>query len=123
MNQRGQSLAEYALLLALVLGALTGMAVYLQRGIQMNVRLHADHVLAYAGAEKTQERGILSSGNTLAEHDVRDWQWGASRRQALGGIAAYEMTQDEVTYTTGFEQFTQLEGPPAEGGKAEGDTR
>jgi hypothetical protein len=42
LRSLGQSLIEYAILLAFLVTALTAMKLYLQRGIQASIKMHAD---------------------------------------------------------------------------------
>lgn len=42
-NSRGQSTAEYAIVLALVVGAVVAMQVYVRRGINQRIKIAVDH--------------------------------------------------------------------------------
>ena len=46
MKKKGQSLLEYAILLAVVLAAFAGMRVYIERATQANIRLIEDQAYA-----------------------------------------------------------------------------
>jgi hypothetical protein len=44
LNQRAQTTAEYAILIAIVIGAVVAMQVYMRRGMQGRIRNVVDHV-------------------------------------------------------------------------------
>jgi len=45
-NQRGQSILEYTLIVAVVVAALMAMSVYVQRSVQANLRTVEDQINA-----------------------------------------------------------------------------
>jgi uncharacterized protein (UPF0333 family) len=46
MKRRGQSTLEYALIIAVVVAALTAMSVYVQRSVQANLKVIEDQINA-----------------------------------------------------------------------------
>lgn len=44
LNRKGQNTAEYAILIAVVIGAIIAMQLYVKRGLQGKVRAVTDHV-------------------------------------------------------------------------------
>ncbi len=43
-NKKGQNMAEYSILIALIIGAAVGMKIYVQRGIQARVHDESDQL-------------------------------------------------------------------------------
>ena len=117
-QSRGQSLTEYALILAVVLAALTGMQTYLKRSLQAKLRAHSDHLLGYAGAEETQRRGLLNPNTTRFDFttDVPTAET-TVQRTAVGGVVTQQVESHDRVESSGTQQFTQLEGAPVPGGR------
>jgi len=46
ITQRGQSILEYALIISVVVAALAGMSVYVQRSAQANLKVIEDQINA-----------------------------------------------------------------------------
>lgn len=46
MRNRGQSTLEYAMIIAVVVAALTAMSLYIQRSVQANLKMIEDQVNA-----------------------------------------------------------------------------
>lgn len=46
MKRRGQSILEYAMIIAVVVAALTAMSVYVQRSVQANLKVIEDQINA-----------------------------------------------------------------------------
>ena len=46
LNRKGQSTGEYAIVFALVLGAVIGMQAYVRRGLQQGVKMGSDTLVA-----------------------------------------------------------------------------
>lgn len=60
LNKRAQSTAEYAILIAIVIGAVVAMQVYVKRGLQARVRDVVDDVTL--GGQATDAQDIFSGG-------------------------------------------------------------
>lgn len=58
LNKRAQSTAEYAIIIALVVGAVVAMQVYVRRGIQGRIKDVVDHV---ADSTDTQANDLFSN--------------------------------------------------------------
>ena len=69
-KRHGQSFTEYALVLAIVMAVLTGMRLYMQRGIQAAIKLSADEL---ANQEESVEfhplKGRLESSIRVVTED------------------------------------------------------
>ena len=64
-NRRGQSTAEYAVVIALVLGAVIGMQTYVKRAINARIQEGADRVLPTTlGVRRQFEPGYATSDVT-----------------------------------------------------------
>jgi len=73
---KAQSISEYAVLLAVIAGALLGMQVYLKRGIQGRVRDLADQISTrhYESKQTVSTYTTQQSGTT-----AQQYQYGASK--------------------------------------------
>ncbi|MBI3319018.1 MAG: hypothetical protein HYZ89_00295 [Candidatus Omnitrophica bacterium] len=61
-NQRGQTTAEYAIVLGVVLAALVGMQIYVKRGAQARVKLGVDELVKAGTVNLTWLPATLPSG-------------------------------------------------------------
>lgn len=77
-NQRGQSLIEYVILVALVGVATMGMVRVLQSSINVNV---ANIIHALQGSEKRKESFERIEKEDLRKKDFSDFMNGASSRE------------------------------------------
>ncbi len=57
LNKKGQSIMEYAVLISLVIAALTGMQLYVRRGLQARIKDASDNLPNYV---QTGKAGLLS---------------------------------------------------------------
>lgn len=68
MRRNGQSILEYAVVLGLVVVALSAMALYFRRGIQSVIKVAADEVGKQEDAEEIDPlRGVKSSSSISRE--------------------------------------------------------
>ena len=75
---RGQAIAEYAILLAVVAAAVTAMSTYSRRAIQAGLKVATDQMSPFAGdvdGELAQLEGI--------RQEAGDRRWGAQERTGL----------------------------------------
>ncbi len=56
LNKKGQSIMEYAILVSLVIAALTGMQLYVKRGLQARIKDASDNLPNYV----QNEAGVVS---------------------------------------------------------------
>ena len=98
-NHRGQSMAEYAIVLTVVIGAIVAMQLYVKRGLQANVKDVADQVgsgLTKQGiADVSQYEPYYASSHykvTQSQDGKEDYQTGGS---------VYRTTDKEETKRTG----------------------
>ena len=63
LNRRGQSIAEYAILFAVVIGAYVAMQVYARRGLQARVKSATDAL--------TGVNGTFTAGTITASFDAK----------------------------------------------------
>jgi len=109
LNKRAQSTAEYAILIAIVIGAAVGMQVYVKRGLQGRVHDAVGYVEGNAGG------ATLFTGNqyepyysTSAMTSTRD----ASVRDgmAAGGVVTKTIVGQDVSTRTGLQTTLDTTG-------------
>ena len=66
-NHRGQSTAEYAVVIGVVVAAIIAMQVYVRRGMQAKVKDVTDHFTSQFGSTKQFEPDFASSDFTVAQ--------------------------------------------------------
>ncbi len=59
LNKKGQSIMEYAILVSLVIAALTGMQLYVRRGLQARIKDASDNLPNYVQREAGVEPGAI----------------------------------------------------------------
>ena len=62
LNKKGQSIMEYAVLVSLVIAAITGMQLYVRRGLQARIKDASDNLPNYI---QTQEGGAALEAGTI----------------------------------------------------------
>jgi uncharacterized protein (UPF0333 family) len=67
MNRKGQSTLEYGILIAVVVGALIAMSVYMKRGLQGRLRSSTDQLGEQYSAGQTQSQYTITSDSTTKE--------------------------------------------------------
>ena len=88
LNKKGQSIMEYAILVSLVITALTGMQLYVRRGLQAKIKDASDNLPNYIRKQTDVASGdIFNEGHTQYEPYYR------------GG------SETESTTTRGTEKF------------------
>ncbi len=92
LNRRGQNMAEYSILIALIIAAAIGIKVYVQRGVQARIHDEADSF--------TSE---VSSG---------DWSWnqnaaGAEQNASIKMNKQFEPTEFSKKATTATSEDTE----------------
>ncbi len=90
MSRKGQSTMEYAILIAVVVGALVAMQIYIKRGIQGKLRSSADSIGEQYSAGKmtskytTEQIGEMKTKETFGLADD-----GTGRAK---GVSKYQVT-------------------------------
>lgn len=59
LNKKGQSIMEYAILVSLVIAALTGMQLYVRRGLQARIKDASDNLPKYVQKQSGVEPGAI----------------------------------------------------------------
>jgi len=105
LNNRGQNIIEYTLILGIVVLALSAMQTYVRRGIQAGIKIAADELGPQEGVEETDpDKGLktASSINTQTQGTRRIQLFGGGRQQediyrssSSSGGAVYESTTQE----------------------------
>lgn len=102
-GRRGQSTAEYAILFAVVLGAIVAMQVYVKRGSQGRIKMVTDtavgHVLGRFGnatpaAKDLQYEPYYASSDFKTERDESH-----RMKMETGGVAKRIIVRDETNRT------------------------
>jgi hypothetical protein len=108
-KSQGQSLYEYAILLAIVVAVFTGMQIYLKRGIQGMIKLSTDEFGEQA-LDKNDEYGDLHPlKGRLLSSDSATVSDATTNKQLLGGGSEKTDVQQTTTrsgsstYRIGFE--------------------
>ena len=97
-NRKGQSTAEYAIVLGLVIAAVIGMQTYVRRGLQGRIRDAVDHVSAEADVGGTM---LTFSGEQYTPYYQRS-EFTTTRGSAStatvtqGGGVREDLTYEEV---------------------------
>lgn len=93
LNKKGQNTAEYAILIALVIGAVLAMQTYVKRGIQGRVR---DEVVDMAkgtealGTTQQYEPYYLDSTSTFETKEDEKTQTGTAKSPTIGVKSSVE---------------------------------
>jgi hypothetical protein len=85
----GQAVVEYALLVGLVIAALTTIQVYAKRGLQARYRTTVDGALQHVGALNQYEPYYADSASTVTQDDVTTLTYapgGAVTRTIASGV-------------------------------------
>jgi len=75
LNKKGQSIMEYAILVSLVIAALTGMQLYVRRGLQARIKDASDNLPNYVQTEGAglDAGTIFKEGHTQYEPYYRGY--------------------------------------------------
>ena len=119
-NQRGQSTAEYAIVLGVVLAALVGMQIYVKRGAQARVKLGVDQftqagtvALPWIKSISTTDSVTLPSGATDVKlitptgGETADGQYEPYYAESKYQVARRSPVTEEVNLTAGNEKVTR----------------
>ena len=99
-NRSGQSMAEYAIVLTVVIGAIIAMQLYVKRGLQGKVKDVTDNVgTSLAGAGINSPTNQYEPYYASSAYDVKQSQKGQDQYNAGGAV--YRDTQKEETTRTG----------------------
>ena len=106
LTRRGQTTAEYAILIAVAVGAIVAMQVYVKRGIQGKVRGAMDHFTSL-GAAETGTIAQYEPYTASSDYDVSQSR-SAVEAMAVGGSVAKTAINETTTRTgsstTGVDQ-------------------
>lgn len=118
LNKRAQTTAEYAILIAIVIGAVVAMQVYMRRGMQGRIRNVVDHVGAggqvgnsafaftseqyepyYTSSEassgrQSSEQEILGKGGVVGRSAAEQTK---QNREVVSGWTATDVATDQGT--------------------------
>ena len=68
LNKKGQSIMEYAVLVSLVIAAITGMQLYVRRGLQAKIKDASDNLPNYITTQSGMTAGtVFNEGHTQYE--------------------------------------------------------
>ena len=68
LNKKGQSIMEYAVLVSLVIAAITGMQLYVKRGLQAKIKDASDNLPNYITTQAGMAAGtVFNEGHTQYE--------------------------------------------------------
>ena len=96
-NRRGQSMAEYAIVLTVVIGAIVAMQLYVKRGLQAKVRDVTDDV--GGGLTTTKHTSQYEPYYASSAMNTKQNQQGSEAYQTGGTVA--RKTDQEETFRTG----------------------
>ena len=68
-NRKGQSTGEYALVFAIILGAIVAMQTYVKRGIQGRVKSGTDYMARVTGEIEGYGDTTLDGGSLITQYD------------------------------------------------------
>ena len=94
-TRSGQSMAEYAIVLTVVIGAIVAMQLFVKRGLQGKVKDAADLVVVPGGAGTKQ----FEPDNASSSYTVTQSQKGRDDYNTGGGV--FRDTEKEETTRTG----------------------
>ena len=106
-NRKGQSTAEYAIVIGLVIAAAVAMQVYVKRGIQGKVKDATDFVDADAGSVV----GTTSQYEPYYLKSEMDSQRDAENKESVskGGSVSRQIVGNEYSSRTGVQKTTEAE--------------
>lgn len=92
MRRRGQSTLEYALIIAVVLGALLAMNNYMRRGVQGRLRSSADSIGDQFSAGNTTYKTVTKQITDTKTTDTFGWSVDASGTATpVKGVSNYKV--------------------------------
>lgn len=106
LNRKAQTTAEYAILIAVVVGALVGMQIYVRRGLQGRIRDVVDSSTAISVPEGGGQTGA-AIGATFSGNQFEPYYLGTgniaqttSGARSQSGSTENLITHGEEAYTT-----------------------
>lgn len=117
LNRRGQSTAEYAIVISVVIAAVVGMQLYVKRGLQGKTKQVMDHFTRLN--EGTNGTNLLSTGgNTFTQYEPyyqdQDYVVGqnstSQEEYQLGGSVNRTGVNEATTRTGSSRQGTNIDG-------------
>ncbi len=97
---KGQSTAEYAILIALVVGAITGMQVYVTRAINAGVKGKTDEMSTEMGSATTQYEPYYHVKVYEQERNATQYQDYDADKTEVGETTYTKRASDGYTLTT-----------------------
>ena len=120
LNRKGQSTGEYALVFAIILGAIIAMQTYVKRSMQGRVKSGTD----YMASETQGGEGFLFGGlDSVNQYDPYYYtsKYKVSRDSKIeedydsGGKSFTDVQQDDTKrFETGFTKYGEAEDQPEE---------
>lgn len=108
LMRKGQSTAEYAIVIGLVIAAAVAMQVYVKRGLQGKIKDATDYTDASAGAvvgATKQYEPYYQESNLTSTHQAT-----SGENTATGGAVTRTLTSDRST-RTGTTDVTAVQNP------------
>jgi len=90
-NKRAQSTLEYAILIAVVVGALIGMQTYVKRGLQGRLKAASDDVGSQFEPGTTNTTSFVVTAPQRTESTTDE---GSQRTESTGGTTTREETRE-----------------------------
>jgi Flp pilus assembly pilin Flp len=104
-NRRGQNTAEYAIVIALIIGAVIAMQIYVKRGLQGRMKDATDYV-----ATQTTELGTTKQYEPYySEQSMTSAQKSTTDVEAQEGASKTTKGSQEGT-RTGYQQYKDTSG-------------
>lgn len=96
LANKGQSIMEYAIIISIVVIALSAMRVYVQRGIQATIKVAADQLGAQQDAEDDIEKGTQRNSKI-------NTKTASTQRVRLSEDGSRRTDIDKTTISSGWE--------------------
>ncbi|MDD5166730.1 MAG: hypothetical protein PHQ57_05015 [Candidatus Omnitrophica bacterium] len=104
-SHRGQNTAEYAIVIALIIGAVVAMQVYVKRGLQGRMKDATDYV-----ATETSQIGATKQYEPYyAEQEMTAAQKTTSTAETLEG-SEQQKKSEQTSERTGYQQYKDTAG-------------
>jgi Flp pilus assembly pilin Flp len=107
-KRKGQGIIEYAIILGLIVAALSAMRVYIKRGIQAGIKVAADQLGSQENAEETdlKKGGRIVRANiditTESEKKLTLLEDGTQEREIADETRSYSI--EDSVYLMGLEE-------------------
>lgn len=105
-NKKGQNTAEYAIVIALVIGAAIAMQTYVKRGLQGGVKYSVDKLQKSSGTAQYEPYYLKSSYNTTqgAYTNTEETKTGGGVDRVFGTKTVTRSGSQQMNYTVGTSQ-------------------